>query len=181
MQKLWKLHNIITSQIDLNQLEHDGDELDRITNKFIDSVETNLEKFRYNKIIADFHQLFASYSKINLQKYSSLSLKNNYLKILIVMMPVIPHFTNECIRLLNIKENLKWPEVNVKSLIDESRKYVIQFNGKTKEVIEEKNNLTKHQLLMIIKNNKKLIKYFNDNNKVKKIIFIPNRLINIII
>ena len=180
MQKLWGLHNKIATQLQLNQLKDEDDGLDKITNKFIHNVETNLEKFRYNKIIANFHELFASYFKLNLLKYSTLSIKKNYLKILIAMMPVIPHFVNECIKLLNIKDDISWPEINSKDLIQENTKYVIQFNGKTRQVIEEKNNLTKDELFILIKKNKKLIKYIEDKTKIKKIIFIPNRLINII-
>jgi len=180
MQKLWGLHNKIATQLQLNQLKDEDDALDKITNKFIHNVETNLEKFRYNKIIANFHELFASYFKLNLLKYSTLSIKKNYLKILIAMMPVIPHFVNECIKLLNIKDDISWPEINSKDLIQENTKYVIQFNGKTRQVIEEKNNLTKDELFILIKKNKKLIKYIEDKTTIKKIIFIPNRLINII-
>ena len=180
IQKLWGLHNKIATQLQLNQLKDEDDALDKITNKFIHNVETNLEKFRYNKIVANFHELFASYFKLNLLKYSTLSIKKNYLKILITMMPVIPHFVNECIKLLNIKDDVSWPEINSKDLIQENTKYVIQFNGKTRQVIEEKNNLTKDELFILIKKNKKLIKYIEDKTKIKKIIFIPNRLINII-
>ena len=96
------------------------------------------------------------------------------------MMPIIPHFVNECIKLLNIKDDISWPEINSKDLIQENTKYVIQFNGKTRQVIEEKNNLTKDELFILIKKNKKLIKYIEDKTTIKKIIFIPNRLINII-
>jgi leucyl-tRNA synthetase len=180
IQKLWGLHNKIATQLQLNQLKDEDDALDKITNKFIHNVETNLEKFRYNKIVANFHELFASYFKLNLLKYSTLSIKKNYLKILIAMMPIIPHFVNECIKLLNIKDDISWPEINSKDLIQENTKYVIQFNGKTRQVIEEKNNLTKDELFILIKKNKKLIKYIEDKTKIKKIIFIPNRLINII-
>ena len=180
VQKLWNLHNKVMDQIKLKHLKNEDDELDKITNEFIHNVETNLEKFRYNKIVANFHELFALFSKINLQKYSALNLKNNYSKVLIVMMPVLPHFANECIKLLNIGEELNWPKIDIKNLIQENTKYVIQFNGKTRQVIEEKNNLTKEQLIILIKKDTKLVKYINDVNEIKKIIFIPNKLINII-
>ena len=180
MQRLWNLHNRIMDQIKLKHLKNEDDELDKMTNEFVHNVETNLEKFRYNKIIANFHELFASFFKINLQKYSALNLKNNYSKVLIAMMPVIPHFANECIKLLNISEEINWPKIDIKNLIKENTKYVVQFNGKTRQVIEEKNDLTKEQLIILIKKDTKLVKYINDINEIKKIIFIPNKLINII-
>jgi leucyl-tRNA synthetase len=181
IQKLWGLHNKIVNQITLNNLKNESENLDKVTNEFVYNVETNLEKFRYNKIIANFHEIFASYSKINLQKYSSFNLKSNYLKILITMMPIIPHFANECIKLLNINENIEWPKIGKKTLIPDIIKYVIQINGKTRQVFEGKNNLTKDELINLVRQDSKLIKYINYDTKIKKIIFIPNKLINIII
>ena len=182
MQKLWTMHEKILNEIQLDRLKDDEDEnFNRITSEFINNVETNLDKFRYNKIIANFHELFASYSKINLQKYSSSSLKNNYSKVLIAMMPVIPHFVCECIKLLKINENIHWPKIDIKSLVRENCKYVIQINGKTRKVIEGKNNLKKDELLIQVTKDTKLIKYIEDENQIKKIIFIPNKLMNIII
>ena len=181
IQKLWGLHNKIVNQIALNNLKNESENLDKVTNEFVYNVETNLEKFRYNKIIANFHEIFASYSKINLQKYSSFNLKSNYLKILITMMPIIPHFANECIKLLNINENIEWPKIGKKTLIPDIIKYVIQINGKTRQVFEGKNNLTKDELINLVRQDSKLIKYINYDTKIKKTIFIPNKLINIII
>jgi leucyl-tRNA synthetase len=179
--KLWNLHSKISNEIKLNRATNEDDNLDRITNKFLNDIESNLEKFRYNKIIANFYEVFASYSKLNLQKYSALNIKNNYSKILIAMMPVIPHFSNECIKLLNITENIQWPEINQANLIQDSSKYVIQVNGKTRKVIEDKKNITKDELITVIKKDTKLYKYIKDDTKIKKIIFIPNKLINVIL
>ena len=181
MLKLWNLHSKISNEIKLNRVTDEDDNLDRITNKFLNDVETNLEKFRYNKIIANFYEMFASYSKLNLQKYSALNIKNNYSKILIAMMPVIPHFSNECIKLLDISENIQWPKINQANLIQESCKYVIQVNGKTRKVIEDKKDITENELITMIKKDLKLFKYIKDDNKIKKIIFIPNKLINVIL
>ena len=181
MLKLWNLHSKISNEIKLNRVTNEDDNLDRITNKFLNDVESNLEKFRYNKIIANFYEVFALYSKLNLQKYSALNIKKNYSKVLIAMMPVIPHFSNECIKLLNITENIQWPKVNRANLIQDSCKYVIQVNGKTRKVIEDRKNITKDELIMIIKKDSKLFKYIKNDIKIKKIIFIPNKLINVIL
>ena len=97
------------------------------------------------------------------------------------MMPVIPHFSNECIKLLNIIENIQWPKVNRANLIQDSCKYVIQVNGKTRKVIEDRKDITKDELITMIKKDLKLFKYIKDETKIKKIIFIPNKLINVIL
>ena len=58
----------------------------------------------------------------------------NYKKILIAINPVIPHFSNECMKMLNNEKIFKWPKVNEKFLLDENIKFVIQINGKTKKI-----------------------------------------------
>jgi leucyl-tRNA synthetase len=181
IQKLWTLHNKLLAEIKKNRKNDSKENLAIITDKFIDNVEKNLENFRYNKIVANFHELYASLSRKNFGEYSSLDIKNNYFKILVVMMPIIPHFSSECLKSLNYQNQINWPETNYKNLTPKIINYVIQINGKTRNIIKEKNNLTKENLLTLIKNDKKLKKYIEQSTIIRKIIFIPNKLINIIL
>ena len=103
----------------------------------------------------------------------------NYKKILIVLSPVIPHFSNECMEMINIKENLLWPKVEEKFLLEENIKFIVQFNGKTRKILISKKDTTENLLLNKIKEDDKLNEYLNNKNIQKKI-FIPNKLINII-
>ena len=53
------------------------------------------------------------------------------------MSPAIPHFSNECLKLMNLKEN-KWPSYD-KSLIEENEiDIVVQINGKKRGLIKTK-------------------------------------------
>jgi leucyl-tRNA synthetase len=181
IQKLWNLHNKIVNEILVNRHDDLDNHLEKITNEFINEVEKNLENFRYNKIVANMHEMHGQYTKLNLKNYSASNLKNNYSKILTVMMPVIPHFANEGIRSLNVNSDIQWPRIDTKSLVKNSTKYVIQINGKTRKVIEDNNDLSKNDLVNLIKKDSKLSRYVNENSKIIKIIFIPNKLINIIV
>jgi leucyl-tRNA synthetase len=181
IQKLWGLHNKIIKEIQLDRSENLNNELTKITNEFIYNVEKNLDNFRYNKIVANFHEIYALYSKIDFQNYSYSNLKDNYSKILTAMLPIIPHFANECLKLLNLTKNVKWPEIDTKSLVKDTVKYVIQINGKTRQIIENTIDLSENDLVNLIKKNTKLSKYISEDSRIKKIIFIPNKLINIIV
>jgi leucyl-tRNA synthetase len=97
------------------------------------------------------------------------------------MLPIIPHFANECLKSLNLTKNVKWPEIDTKSLVKDTIKYVIQINGKTRQLIEDASNLSENDLVNLIKKDTKLSKYIPEDSKIKKIIFIPNKLINIIV
>jgi leucyl-tRNA synthetase len=181
IQKLWGLHNKIIKEIQLDRSENLNTELTKTTNEFIYNVEKNLDNFRYNKIVANFHEIYALYSKIDFQNYSSSNLKDNYSKILTTMLPIIPHFANECLKLLNLTKNVKWPEIDAKSLVKDTVKYVIQINGKTRQIMEDTNDLSENDLVNLIKKDTKLSKYISEDSRIKKIIFIPNKLINIIV
>ena len=54
------------------------------------------------------------------------TLKENYKKILIAAQPIIPHFSNECLELLNVS-NFKWPKFDENILKEENINLVIQI------------------------------------------------------
>ena len=95
------------------------------------------------------------------------------------MTPILPHFANECLSIIKVK-NLKWPEYNISMLKEETINIVIQINGKKRGLISTKPNITEEKLFEIIKNDDKIIKYF-DQKKIKKKIYIKDKLLNIII
>ena len=57
---------------------------------------------------------------------------------------------------------------------------VIQINGKKRGLIQTKPNITEEKLFEIIKNDEKIMKYFDQKN-IKKKIYIKDKLLNIII
>ena len=180
IQKLWILNRLILNEIKENHPKDIDDEFKKITNIFVNNVTDNLSKFTYNKIIANYHEIHSSISKLLKKKYSSETLIKNYKKILICMMPVIPHFSNECLELLKSKSEIKWPDVNKELLIENSINFVVQINGKKRGLIKAKRNISEEDIINLIKKNVEINKYIK-NQDFKKKVFVPNKLINIII
>jgi leucyl-tRNA synthetase len=179
IQKLWALNQRIINEIKANHPSNSNNDLEKITNKFIKDVTHNIENFSYNKIVANFHEVYSSINKIILNKIGKKQLIENYKKILIVINPVIPHFSNECMEMIGIKEKISWPKVEEKFLIEDNVKFIVQFNGKTRKIVVLKKDITEDLLLNKIKEDNKLNQYLKNKNIQKKI-FIPNKLINII-
>ena len=179
IQKLWILNQKIIQEIEFNHPSNSNNDLEKITNKFIKEITHNIESFSYNKIIANFHEIYSTLNKIILNKIEKKKLIENYKKILVTFSPVIPHFSSECLELMNIKEKILWPKVDEKFLFEDNVKFIIQFNGKTRKIIISKKDTTESLLLNKIKEDSKLNEYLN-NKIVQKKIFIPNKLINII-
>ena len=65
-------------------------------------------------------------------------------------------------------------------VIEDEIKFVVQINGKKRALIHAKRDSTEDNLLSEIKKNENLIKYL-DNKEISKVIFVKNKLINIII
>ena len=180
IQKLWILNKKIIEEIEANHPSNPNNDLEKITNKFIKEITHNIENFSYNKIIANFHETYSDLNKIILNSIERKKLIENYKKILIAINPVIPHFSNECMEMINIKEEISWPKVDHKFLLEDNIKFIIQFNGKTRKIIVAEKDTNEDLLITKIKEDKKLNEYLQ-NKKIQKKIFIPNKLINIII
>ena len=103
----------------------------------------------------------------------------NYKKILILMNPFIPHFSNECLNTIN-ENQIKWPEISKEDLIEEDINFVVQINGKKRVILKVKRNVAEKEILEIIRLNLDIEKFLK-HQSIKKTIFVPNRLINIIL
>jgi len=181
VQKLWILHQKIIEEIELDHPSNSTTDLEKITNQFIKNVTTNIENFSYNKIVANFHETYSALNKIIFNKIEKKKLIENYKKILSIMSPVIPHFANECMEMLNIKEDeVCWPKANEIYLKEDTIKFVVQINGKTRKIIGSQKDTSEEELLLKIQTDVKLNNYLKTGSIQKKI-FIPNKLINIII
>jgi leucyl-tRNA synthetase len=124
--------------------------------------------------------MYSSLNRIILDKIEKKKLIENYKKILIAMNPVIPHFSNECLELFYQKEEIKWPKINEEILVENNKNFVVQINGKTRGIIEAKKDITEEDLLIKINQNSKLKNYV-ESKSIRKKIFIPEKLINIIV
>ena len=180
IQKLWALHNSILIEINKDHKQDKSNEIDKYTNKFIKKITNNLDNFSYNVIIANLHELYSFLKKEIQREYTKKTLINNYKKILTIMMPVIPHFANEGLGMIDINYKIHWPEYDEKILIENIIPIVVQINGKKRALINIERNTSENDLLKKIKEDKNLIRYL-DKKLIKKKIYVPNKLINIII
>ena len=179
VQKLWALNSKILDKIKDNNQNDEGKNLTKFTNQLINKITQNLEKFHYNVIVANFYEMYNFLIKETDKPIKKKILIENYKKILILMNPFIPHFSNECLNTIN-EAQIKWPKVSKGDLIEEDINFVVQINGKKRAILKVKRDIIEKEILETIKLNQEIAKFIN-NQKIKKSIFVPNRLINIII
>ena len=180
IQKLWILHNEI-KKIILDQQNNEFDEeIEKFTNQMVEKITVNLEKFNYNVIIANMYETYNFLINKVKNNKSSKNLRQSYKKLLICFSPIIPHFSNECLEDLNLDENLNWPDYDKSMIEDESLNIVIQINGKKRLILNEKKGIGESELLEKAKKDKNIKKYL-EKKQLKKVIFIKDKLINILI
>ena len=180
IQKFWTLHVMIKSQIKLNiekNIKNFDKSIEEFTNQTINKININLEKFSYNVIIANLHEIYNFYSQA--YKTECTNLNDNYIKILKVIFPVLPHFASECLSDLTIEE-IKWPVVNKDYLKSSNYKIVVQINGKKRLLFESNEDLDETNLVNKLREIKEIKKYI-EKKDIFKTIFIKNKLINLII
>jgi len=178
IQKFWLLNNEIVKLIK-HETSNFSEEIELFTNKVINKIEESINKFRYNNIIANYHEIYSYLKKIVDENKNYSNLRANYEKILLTMVPVIPHISMECLETIK-NETLKWPVVNKKYLITETFNLVIQVSGKKRGLISIKNDANEQDVLNLIKEKKIIEKYLKDK-KILKTIYVKNRLINYIV
>ena len=180
IQKFWNLHQKIklmtNKKLELNKADGAKDAMNIFVNQTINKMNTNLNKFSYNVIIANLHEIYSFFNKVD----NSDNLIENYVKILRVMIPIVPHLAYECLNDFGQINDLAWPDVDNKYLKDDKKNIVIQINGKKRGVLEIMTDTDEKSLLEKIKKSVEFKKYIDDKTLIKTI-FVKNRLINLIV
>ena len=178
IQKLWKLNNDILNR-DEDVAKSEDISLKKAVNKTVYNVTKNLESFQYNVVIANIHEIYnLFYEHIFNNKISNKILKEEWEKITMLLMPIIPHYAHECFE--KTKKEFYWPKYNTNLLEEENCKIVIQVNGKKRGILEMPVNSKENLVVKKSKENENVLKYIKDN-KIIKNIYIKNKIINFII
>jgi len=182
LQKFWILHKKIKNFSSKNTIDKkiNSVEINRFTNEIIKKITQNLEKFHYNVIVANLYETYNFLIKFLNKPSDKNNLIKNYVNILKIMSPIIPHFASECLDDLGEKSEKNWPKINEEYLVKETVNIVLQINGRKKSIIISKKNVDKDTLTNEIKTNTQYNKYL-ENKKIKRIIYVKDRLINLII
>ena len=182
IQKFWMLHKkiVFKSQQPNKETQIFSEPIEEFTNQTINKINFSLNKFSYNVIIANLHEIYAFYNKISEEKVFFENLTENYIKILTIMLPITPHLANECLDEIAINKNYFWPKVEDKYLQNKQSNIVVQINGKKRGLILTEKNIKEADLINEIKKTKEFEKFIVEKTIIKTI-FIKDKLINLIL
>jgi len=179
LQKLWSLNEKIINN--KKRFSNFDNELEKFTNQIIKKLSDDLDRFGFNVSIASIHKIHSFLNQHTNKEDWGSNFHKNYINILKVFNPIIPHFSNECLEKLKVStEAIEWPEIDQKYLEQEIFNIVTQINGKKRKVFSISKSVDKKTLIENIKKDEQIKKYL-DNKQIIKTIYIENKLINFII
>lgn len=150
----------------------------------IKKVTKDYQDKHFNTAIASIMELLNSYNKIAFISDSERSIAQELLeKVIILLYPITPHICEELWQTLVPNSNLldqPWPTVNEALLINNDFEMIIQVNGKLRGKILVSNNMNEDIIKNLAINNEN-VKKFIDGKEIKKIIYVPKKLINIVV
>ena len=148
----------------------------------INQVAANIESFQFNKSVAKIYEFVNILNEsISNNKLSKKNFEWSLQKLSIILQPFVPHISEEIWLSIGNKTlciNEKWLEEEVKKKIN--AKIAIQINGKTKEIIEIENDLSKEKVLEIVMSSNKINKSLLGKD-IKREIYVPGKIINLVV
>ena len=153
-----------------------NDELEILRNKTIKKVTEDIEELRFHTAIASMMEY------LNALENKGAS-KNDAETLVHLLSPFAPHFAEEIWQeIWKNKQSIfnePWPAFDPKKIQDENISIVVQFNGKTRGMINSARGISQDEIENIIFQDEKLKKYLIGSPK--KVIFVKDKLINFVI
>ncbi len=147
-------------------------------NKLNKKIEEDLENTKFNTIIAAFME-FVNFWSENKNEIG----KDILERFLILLTPFAPHISEELWHQLGNKDsvhNQPWPKYDKKFIKEEIITFIIQINGKIRDQIEVETDISEEKAKKLTLEREKVKKWIGDK-EIKKVIFIPGKLINIVV
>ena len=155
--------------------ENDGS-LDYAYNAMIQKVTKDFEDLSFNTAIS------AMMVFVN-ECYKAKKLYRPYIEGLVqVFSCVCPFVGEEMWQKLGHEELLTyhpWPKVDATKLVKETVKLAVSVNGKMRDVMELPRDIAQEEAVALAKANPKIIPWI-EGKTIKKIIFVPGRILNIV-
>ena len=172
LEKTWKLVSGSGSA------RESGQEIINALHKLNKKVDEDLESAKFNTIIAAFME-FINLCQENKEKVG----RDVAERFLVLLSPFAPHTAEELWQELGHEESIfqqKWPEAEAEFLKEESITLIIQVNGRVRDKVAVRADVLEKEAKELAISREK-VKNWISGKKIKKIIFVPGRLINIVI
>ncbi len=173
VHRLWRLFG----QFDAGASGEDK-ALARKTHQSIAAVADDIEALSFNKAVARLYELTGA-----TEKAESSGTRNEAIRtILLLASPMMPHLAEEAWEQMGgegLIAEATWPEVDEALLVDDEVTIAIQHKGKLRDTLTVAKGLPKDEMEALALASEKVQRSL-DGAEVRKVIVVPDRLVNIV-
>jgi len=192
LKRVWKLAYDFTQQDTLSAeqtisnvtLNADQKALRRELHKTIGKVSDDIgRRNTFNTAIAAIMELMNHLSKAKIETIEDRIVMQESIKAVVLMLtPIVPHLSHHLWNIIgdgSTVENAPWPTVDESALVEDEKLIIVQVNGKLRAKITVSSTATKEEVEAIGFSDEHVIK-FTDGKTVRKVIYVPGKLLNIV-
>ena len=171
---LKRVYEVATSE---KLCDEESEEALKLGFRLVHGVTRDVEALQFNTAIAKMMEFMNAFMPLP-------SYPKKVVRMLAqVLMPLAPHLAEEVWELAGGEGELSYapyPEVEAKYLEDESITYVVQVNGKLRGRFDFPKDQPEDVILEAAKGNPKIMQHI-DGKEIARVIFVPNKLLNLVI
>lgn len=149
----------------------------KVLHKAIKKIEDDTERFSYNTAVSAFMVCTNELSDLKCHKKEILE------PLVIMLSSYAPHIAEELYHALGNEGSVldaAYPRLNEKYLVESSKEYPISINGKLRTTLNISLDASENEVKEIVLQNDVVQKWL-EGREPKKVIFIKNRMVNIVI
>ncbi len=189
LERLWRAgHQIIgcgdIAPLDASQLTDIEKDLRRKTHETIEGVTVDFaERKTFNTAIAKAMELLNAINKFESNAPQSCAVVKEAIQtIVLILSPIAPHIAQQLWQDLGnegLVIDASWPVADKSALVKDTLLYVVQVNGKVRAKLEVSASTSKADIEAMALTDER-VKKFTDGVTVRKVIVVPNKLVNIV-
>ena len=167
LNRIWNMQEFVQ--------ENNVAELDYAINHAIEKVTLDIDSIKFNTAIAE---IMTCVNEI--YKAGAIG-KQQYKNLITLISPFAPHIAEELFEICNFGKfsEAKWPVADKKALVKNTINLPVQVNGKVRAVLTINVGLSQEEVVNLAKANADIERYLV--TEPKKIIYVPNKILNFIV
>lgn len=172
VQRLWRLFD------GLSAWEGEDKSLDRAVHQAIAGVAADIEGLQFNKAVAKLYSLVNAIEKARPSASRATAIRT----IILLAAPMTPHLAEEAWAAMGnagLIADAAWPEVDPALLVEDEVTIAIQVNGKLRDTVKVAKGAAKDALEAMALANPNVQRML-EGAAPKKVIVVPDRLVNIV-
>lgn len=180
LEKIYKIFSLNAWSPEVPNLSSDNDDLKKMKtmHKTIKKVGEDIENMKFNTALSAINIMVNEGVPIDTE------LSSEWKSVLVRLLhPFAPHVAEECSFLMGDEDSVyftKWPEYIPAMTIDDEVQIAIQISGKLRGTYSFMRGVTAEEVRMTVENKPEIAKWLTWSTIVKEV-FIPNKILNIVI